>query len=75
MQYLRALAPYVTHLPVFQWKGNARFPLSDGIDEWREYLSLLDTPHTLLLEFMPDDRLSSLTAEADALRTITGGTI
>ena len=75
MQYLRALAPYVTHLHVFQWKGDARFPLSDGVREWQGYLSLLDTPHTLLLEFMPDDRLTSLTAEADALRTIIGDTI
>mgnify|MGYP003309356024 CR=1 FL=1 len=75
MQYLRALAPYVTHLHVFQWKGDARFPLSEGVREWQGYLSLLDAPHTLLLEFMPDDRLSSLTAEADALRTIMGETI
>ena len=75
MQYLRALAPYVTHLHVFQWKGDARFPLSEGVREWQGYLSLLDAPHTLLLEFMPDDRLSSLSAEADALRTIMGETI
>ena len=75
LAYLRALAPYVVHLHVFQWKGDARFPLSEGVREWQGYLSLLDTPHTLLLEFMPDDRLSSLTAEADALRTIMGETI
>ncbi len=75
LAYLRTLAPYVTHLHVFQWKGDARFPLADGIAEWQGYLSLLDTPHTLLLEFMPDDRLSSLTAEADALRAIMGETI
>lgn len=75
LAYLRALAPYVTHVHVFQWKGADRFPLADGIAEWQAYLSLLGSPHTLLLEFMPDDCLCSLTAEADALRTITGGTI
>lgn len=75
LQYLRALAPYVTHLHVFQWKGDARFPLAEGVREWQGYLSLLDAPHTLLLEFMPDDRLSSLSAEADALRAIMGETI
>jgi sugar phosphate isomerase/epimerase len=72
MQYLRALAPYVTHLHVFQWKGDARFPLSDGIDEWREYLSLIDAPHTLLLEFMPNGSLGELSAEAEALENIIG---
>ena len=75
LQYLRALAPYVTHLHVFQWKGDARFPLAEGVREWQGYLSLFDAPHTLLLEFMPDDRLSSLSAEADALRAIMGETI
>ena len=74
LAYLRALAPYVTHLHVFQWKGADRFPLADGIAEWQAYLALLDTPHTLLLEFMPDDRLETLAREADALRTIIGDT-
>ena len=72
LAYLRALAPYVTHLHVFQWKGADRFPLSYGIAEWQAYLALLDTPHTLLLEFMPDDRLETLTREADALRQMIG---
>ena len=72
LAYLRALAPYVTHLHVFQWKGADRFPLADGIAEWQAYLALLDTPHTLLLEFMPDDRLDTLTREADALRQMIG---
>ncbi len=73
--YLRALAPYVVYLHVFQWKGEQRFPLADGICEWQDYLSLLDTPHTLLLEFMPDDRLATLDAEAAALRAMIGETI
>lgn len=75
LAYLRMLAPYVTHLHVFQWKGDGRYPLADGLDEWQTYLALLDTPHTLLLEFMPDDRLSTLDAEADALRAIIGGAV
>ncbi len=72
MAYLRALAPFVVHLHVFEWKGGNRYPLSDGIAEWRQYLSLLDTPHTLLLEFMPDDRLATLPREAQALGNIIG---
>ena len=75
MQYLRALALYVTHLHVFQWKGDARFPLAEGVREWQGYLSLLDAPHTLLLEFMPDDCLDTLMREANALRHIIGASV
>ncbi|MBQ7378625.1 MAG: sugar phosphate isomerase/epimerase [Clostridia bacterium] len=70
--YLRTLLPYVTHLHVFQWKQNERYSLCDGMDEWQGYLALLDAPHTLLLEFMPDDKLDTLCAEAKALRAIIG---
>lgn len=72
LAYLRNLAPYVTHLHVFQWKGAARYSLSEGTSEWQGYLALLDKPHTLLLEFMPDDKLETLPAEARALRAIIG---
>ena len=72
LAYLRTLAPYVTHLHVFQWKDSDRFPLKTGIAEWQSYLALLYSPHTLLLEFMPDDRLDTLTREADALRQMIG---
>lgn len=70
LAYLRELAPYVIHLHVFQWKGSARYSLSEGLNEWLGYLTLLDGSHTLLLEFMPDDKLDSLPAEASALRAI-----
>ena len=75
LTYLRMLAPYVTHLHVFQWKGGDKFPLAAGIAEWQAYLALLESPHTLLLEFMPDNSLGTLPREADALRQIMGGTI
>ena len=75
LAYLRMLAPYVTHVHVFQWKGADRFPLADGIAEWQAYLSLLGFPHTLLLEFMPDDCLDTLTREANALRHIIGASV
>ena len=67
-----ALAPYTEILHVFQWKESERFSLSKGIEEWRKYLSSFER-QPLLLEFMPDDRIESLCAEADALRCIVGG--
>ena len=72
IQNAKKIAPFATHLHVFQWKGDLRFSLSDGIAEWRTYLKEFSTPRTLLLEFMPDDRLETLAAEADTLRKITG---
>ncbi len=72
LTYLRTLAPYVTHLHVFQWKGAARYALSEGFSEWQDYLALLQESHTLLLEFMPDDKLETLGAEACSLRAIIG---
>ena len=70
--YARAIAPYVHHLHVFQWKGKSKFSLAEGVEEWRRYLDCFAGQHTLLLEFMPDGQISTLPAEADALREIAG---
>lgn len=69
----RAVAPYTRHLHVFNWSGWDRFPLADGIEDWKRYLSAFSTPRTLLLEFMPDDRIESLPVEVAALKTIIEG--
>ena len=67
------LAPYVHHIHVFNWRDDGvlhRYPLADGVDIWKRYLEKLPGEHDLLLEFMPDDRLESLPAEAEALKMI-----
>ena len=66
----RQLKDYVNHIHVFQWKGKERFPLQEGIDEWKTYLQQISGDHALLLEFMPDDRLSALATEAATLQTL-----
>lgn len=77
LQIAQKLAPYVENIHVFQWKkpklDPKRFSLSEGMDEWRAYLEAIPAPRALLLEFMPDDQLATLPAEAEALRTIIGG--
>lgn len=70
IEYAALLAPYIEHIHVFQWRGTNRYPLSDGTEEWRDYLGSIGGDHTLLLEFMPDDDICSLACEADSLRTI-----
>ena len=68
----KAIAPFTEHIHVFHWKQDEKLPLSEATDEWRKYLSEFAMPHTLLLEFMPHDRLEELAAEAYALRIIIG---
>ena len=69
----RTVAPYTEHIHVFNWHGDGKFPLAEAVEDWKTYLTAFVTPRTLLLEFMPDDRIESLPAEADALRSIIGG--
>ncbi len=70
LRYLSAVKEYVTCVHVFYWEGEKHFPLAGGIPVWKQYLKELGGRHTLLLEFMPDDRIESLPAEAEALREI-----
>lgn len=70
ISYLRSLREYITHVHVFHWVGDQRLPLREGLAVWKKYLSELTGDHHLLLEFMPDDRIESLTEEAEALRKL-----
>lgn len=72
MENAKKIAPYATHLHVFNWKGSLKLPLAQAIDEWRAYLAAFSVPRTLLLEFMPNDTLEELAVEAEALKKIIG---
>ena len=51
-------------------KEKTRYSLNDGIEERRSYLEKFTPPHTLLLEFLPNNDINELKYEADALRKI-----
>lgn len=72
LEFAAALSDYTEHIHIFNWDGDKRFPLKDGIDIWKKYLKKFSGERTLLLEFMPDDNIDSLATEAEALRRITG---
>lgn len=72
LAYIELLKPYIEHIHVFNWAGNQRYPLGQAQEQWQKYLELLPRHSALLLEFMPDDRVESLTAEAEALRKVAG---
>lgn len=75
--YATQLAPFTEHVHVFNWDcpGGGpleKYPLAEAVTQWKRYLNCLPGDRTLLLEFMPDDRLETLKTEADALRKIAG---
>jgi len=67
IQYAELVSDYVEHLHVFNWHKDKRFPLMEAVDSWKRYLQVFKEKRALLLEFLPDDKLSSLKTEAEAL--------
>lgn len=67
LEYAEKIAVYTEVIHVFNWQSDNRFSLSDGVKVWKKYLEKFKEDKTLLLEFMPDNRLNSLGCEAKAL--------
>lgn len=75
VRHIKLTGKYVKDIHVFNWEKDYRYPLADAVSQWQEYLSHIDGDHTLLLEFMPDDSIESLAAEAEALHSIIKGEV
>ena len=70
IEYARKIAKYTKVIHVFNWEGKNKYPLSEAVEIWKKYLACFEGSQTLLLEFMPDGRTETLSAEAKALRKI-----
>ena len=75
LAYAALLAPWTRHIHVFNWDCTnggpvEKYPLAQAVDTWKTYLENFPGDRALLLEFMPDNRLESLGAEAAALKAI-----
>ena len=70
LAYAEAISAYTVHIHAFNLKGKIRYSLNEGVEEWRSYLEKFTPPHTLLLEFLPNNDINELKTEADALREI-----
>ena len=68
IQYAKMISPYAVNLHVFNWKGDEKYPLRDAKKIWRDYLACFPGAKYLLLEFMPDGQIASLSQEVAALR-------
>ncbi len=67
IRYSKLISKYSEHIHVFNWKGRERHSLLEGKEMWNSYLNNFEKNKTLLLEFMPDDKIESLKQESDAL--------
>lgn len=70
MNYAESISEYTRHIHVFNWSGDERYPLEESIDIWQKYLENFKGERALLLEFMPDDDIETLSREAQALKRI-----
>jgi sugar phosphate isomerase/epimerase len=70
---IETLAPYLENVHCFHWHDyKNRYPLSDGKDQWRSYLSAikkLNRPTAVLIEFVKDDSPDQFLADASALKS------
>lgn len=72
VSFIKNLSPYVKKVHVFNWEGKNKYPLIDAKSVWQTYLEYIPNYCELLLEFMPDNLLSTLKTETAALKEIVG---
>lgn len=77
LENIKTIGQYITNVHVFQWQQINRLPLEEGINEWVEYIKMINK-HTknseetfYLLEFVKEDSLKQFHADAEALKEIT----
>ena len=67
---IKALLPYTVGVHVFNWEGDKpnKYPLSQNAEKWKAYMEILKAKElNYMLEFMPDDKMESLSREAESL--------
>lgn len=67
---LRRLRPYLTNIHVFKWQGGVRRLLSDGREEWLDYIRTAEADPertSYILEFVRDDSPEAFRKDAKTL--------
>ena len=70
IKYAESVEPYCKCVHVFNWMGNDKFSLSEGVNIWEKYIDILKNVNTFLLEFMPDNNIETLKTEGNLLLQI-----
>lgn len=73
LDYARQIAEYTEVIHAFNWIGEKHYSLKNAIDIWKQYLDNFSKDIPVLLEFMPDGRIESLSEEVNALNQILKG--
>ncbi|MBQ3545442.1 MAG: TIM barrel protein [Lachnospiraceae bacterium] len=71
--FAKEISPFVENIHIFNWVKDKRLSLGEGIEHWKAYLAQFSKTKTLLLEFMPDDKIDSLIDESRYLKLLAGG--
>ncbi len=70
---LKQVLPYVTQVHTFYWIGSTRYPLSDGIHEWKKYIDIIKEKNEdvyLLIEHVKDDSVDQFFEDAKTLKQL-----
>ncbi len=73
LSFAKVAKPYVENLHVFYWEDADKYPLSKGKADWEKYLEIFDDNRALLLEFLYDNNLESLSSEGATLKELANG--
>jgi 3-dehydroshikimate dehydratase len=69
LRQLQQVKPWLANIHVFHWKSNQRFLLKDGVDEWTDYLNVIDSEnHAFILEFVKNDSIEAFIEDAEMLK-------
>lgn len=72
LEAARALKHLVVNVHVFHWDAENRYPMAEGVEDWKQYTAVFaDGDHAFLLEFMPDNQIATLPREAEVLLSLT----
>lgn len=76
LESLPKLAPWIKNVHVFHWEDyHNRFPLTDGFDEWKQYIKVIqdESPfeQDFLLEFVPgEDQVQGFRDSVETLKEL-----
>ena len=74
LQGLRMLLPRLSHIHAFHWEGRERRPFSEGKEEWKKYISLIEQAkgdRHIMLEFVKDESPEQFLRDAEVLKKLT----
>lgn len=70
---LEAVLPLLSHIHVFHWGNGEKFPLAQGLNEWKQYMDVIkkaEGDRYAMLEFVRDNSIEQFFDDAATLKEI-----